>query len=135
MALSVNGYFLHNYAIHSLGHCCEQAEKNARRDAVLGAISGVSWVYALFLGVARPWAPVLGFLGFIAIYGLALMLATAVALIWIRPILRQKSTMPNAGSDILIEENNPQLNPGLMNSMMDSVSHPKNRPFSGVANG
>jgi hypothetical protein len=135
MALSINGYFLHNYAIHSLGHSCEQAEKNARRDAILGAISGVSWVYALFLGVARPWAPVLGFLGFMAIYGLALMLATVVALKWIRPVLLQKSRPQEVDVNTSNEENNPKLNPNLINGMMDSVPHPKRQPFSGVANG
>jgi hypothetical protein len=139
MALSFNGYFLHNYAIHSLGHACAQAEKNAKRDAVLGAVSGVSWVYALFLGVAKPWSPVLGFVGFMLIYAAALIFAITVALIWIRPILLQKSSSSdtqNSGT----EDNDRaaidlKLNQNLIDSMMDTVTHTERPPLTGVANG
>jgi hypothetical protein len=139
-ALSVNGYFLHCYAVHSLGHPCRQAAKNARRDAVLGAVSGVSWVYALFLGVAKPWAPVLGFPGFMFIYAAALFFAITVALIWVRPVLLRKSSYEDTQLMSPREEDGksyagPKLNPSLIDSMMDSVTQTKTSPFGGVVNG
>jgi hypothetical protein len=139
IALSTNGYFLHKYAIHSLGNYSNQAQKNARRDAILGAVSGVSWVYALFLGVAKPWAPVLGFLGFLTIYAGALFFAVTVALIWVRPILLSKSLQLDLELDFAGSENQPSVgfysNKIFENDAADTVRCPPTQPMTGVANG
>jgi hypothetical protein len=52
---------------------------------VLGAISTASWLYATFLGVARLIAPSMSFTAFIALYGVALTVGIAVALVYVRP--------------------------------------------------
>ncbi len=139
IALSTNGYFLHKFAIHSLGNYSSQAPKNARRDAILGAISGVSWVYALFLGVAKPWAPVLGFLGFIAIYAAALALAVTVALIWIRPILLNKALQMDLQLDFsesdITKPADLYASRTLVSGTADTTCHPPGSPMTGVVNG
>ena len=50
-----------------------------------GAISTTSWVYATFLGVARPLALPLGYIGFMALYAAALALAVGIGHLLMRP--------------------------------------------------
>lgn len=44
-----------------------------------GAVSAAGWLYAVFLGVARAFTPVLGYRGFMAGFALTLALALAAA--------------------------------------------------------
>ena len=87
LALSVNGWVLHRFCFDGLVTQAPVSPRGARRSAVCGAISAASWVYALFLGVAREWTPLLGYKGFMALYAVALAAAIAISLRWVVPIL------------------------------------------------
>lgn len=82
--LSANGIALHLLVFKKLR--CK--EINTRRTAALlttlGAISLVSWLYAIFVGLAKPVAPLLGYSGFVGLYGTAIMLGVAMALILVK---------------------------------------------------
>jgi len=96
--LSLNGFLLHRYTLHALGESKIPAESDVRLAAILGAVSAASWGYAVFLGVAKAWTPILGFNGFMALYVLAVLAAIAVSLRWVRPLLLDHSPLgtPNA---------------------------------------
>ena len=54
---------------------------------IFGAISATSWLYAAFVGVAKPVAATLGYMGFMGLF-VGLMLAGIVfALLTVRPRL------------------------------------------------
>lgn len=57
--------------------------------SLLGAVFSVSWLYASFLGVAKPLAGALGLSGFLGLYALALGLGMAGALLVVAPRLRR----------------------------------------------
>ena len=70
--LTLNGVLLHAYALPRL-------PKIDLAASMLGGASATSWVFAIFLGVGKPLAPLLSSGEFIALYGLALVLGMAVA--------------------------------------------------------
>lgn len=51
----------------------------------LGAVSSVSWLYATFLGIAKPLSEPLGYTGFMAVYAGLVLGAVAVAQLFIVP--------------------------------------------------
>lgn len=58
VALTVNGYFLHNYSFPRVAS--ENGILGISWDeqvlvALTGAVSSVSWLFACYLGIARPW--------------------------------------------------------------------------------
>jgi hypothetical protein len=87
--LTLNGFLLHRYTLHALGDKNSPTESDLRLAAVLGAISAVSWGYAMFLGVARAWTPILGYSGFMALYAVALTVGIMASLRWVRPLLME----------------------------------------------
>ncbi len=89
--LTLNGFLLHRYTLHALGGKKAPTEADVRLAAILGAVSAASWGYAMFLGVARAWTPILGYTGFMALYALALVGGVAVALRWVRPLLLENT--------------------------------------------
>lgn len=89
--LTLNGFLLHRYTLTALGGRRVPTEQQVRLAAILGAVSAASWGYAMFLGVAKAWAPILGAAGFLALYGMGLAVAIAVSLRWVRPMLMQAS--------------------------------------------
>lgn len=91
VALSLNGWLLHCYTLERVGLPTDQAVRDARVTAVLGGVSAASWMFALFLGVAKPWAPVLGYFGFVAGYLVAVAFAVAVSIRVVAPKLAQKT--------------------------------------------
>jgi hypothetical protein len=79
--LTLNGWALHTWVFPSL-RAGEPADRLAMRlPAVLGACSSASWVYATFVGVARPLSGVLSFPDFMALYALSLAVALMLALL------------------------------------------------------
>lgn len=90
--LSLNGFLLHRYTLHALGGARTPTQADVRLAAILGAVSAASWAYAVFLGVARAWTPILGYNGFMALYALALAAGVAVSLRWVRPLLLDNHT-------------------------------------------
>jgi len=89
--LSLNGFLLHRYTLHALGESKQPTESDLRLAAILGAVSAASWGYAVFLGVAKAWTPILGYNGFMALYALGVLGGIAVSLRWVRPLLQGAS--------------------------------------------
>lgn len=57
------------------------AQRQRWLPAVSGGLSSASWVYASFVGVARPLSPVVSFTGFMALYAAAVGVALVLALL------------------------------------------------------
>lgn len=57
---------------------------------VAGAISAASRLCAAIIGVGTPLAPVLGYAGFMGLYGCVALAAIALGLLWIRPRLADR---------------------------------------------
>lgn len=89
LILTANGFLLHRYTLTALGGRKRPTEQQVRLSAILGAVSATSWGYAMFLGIAKAWAPILGVTGFLLLYAVGLAFGIAVSLRWVRPMLMQ----------------------------------------------
>lgn len=98
LILTANGFLLHRYTLTALGGRQRPSEQQVRVAAILGAVSATSWGYAMFLGVAKAWAPILGATGFLLLYALGLAFGIAVSLRWVRPMLMRHSPAEPARS-------------------------------------
>ncbi|MCW3780245.1 hypothetical protein [Defluviimonas salinarum] len=87
--LALNGAALHWILFPMLKGPRGGSRRCAVPACLLGAVSSVSWLYASFLGVAKPLASALGLSGFLGLYALALGLAMAGALLIVAPRLRR----------------------------------------------
>lgn len=94
--LSLNGLALHCLAFPALvgAQMRWPLPRTAAAVSVLGAISTVSWLYALFLGAARPLTQTLGFGGFIGLYISLVLVAATVALVYVRPHVQRLMGQP-----------------------------------------
>ncbi len=93
--LTLNGWALHTWVFPRLSGANLNDELIRPLPLVLGAISSASWVYAAFVGIARPLAGVFSFADFMALYGLCLSLAIVLALLAARvfgPVRHTKTT-------------------------------------------
>lgn len=88
--LTLNGIALHLMAFERLCEPKYEVQSSAKIAALLGAISVVTWLYAAFLGLAKPASALLGYSGFMALYGICLAIAIAVAMLLIRPRLLER---------------------------------------------
>lgn len=109
IALSANGWLLHTIAFPSLSRTTEQhnALRAATWPAILGAVSLSSWIYAAFLGEARPLSTYLGYQGFIGLYVAFVMVAIAVSFIAIRPRLAEQMSSNEANAGIVSRNKTP----------------------------
>ena len=89
--LTLNGILLHRFAFPCLVAPLPADVPSVWVPALLGGISASTWVYAAFIGVAKPFAA-LGYSGLMALYGLLVSIALAVAMIYIRPRLARQLT-------------------------------------------
>ena len=82
--LTLNGAVLHAIAFPAFS----TPQGNARRTAVVlcvvGAISSTSWLFASFLGVAKPLAASLGYSGFMGLYAGLVAGGIAVGVVTLR---------------------------------------------------
>lgn len=78
--LTINGLVLHAWVFPGLAAGGPVSTLAWRLSIALGAFSSVSWLFAAFLGVARPLASVLSLGGFLGLYAAGLSLALVVAL-------------------------------------------------------
>ena len=83
--LTVNGVLLHRWALPILNGQRAARAEDVTPLALVGALSGSSWLYAAFLGVARPFAEVWHYADFMAYFGLMLVGSTLFALYYVRP--------------------------------------------------
>jgi hypothetical protein len=92
--LTINGIFLHYYSFPRLmspkgfvgHHVSEQLFV-----VVTAVVSAVSWLYACYLGIARPWNNVAPYAYVMAIYAACLGIALVVALEYWRGLRRDDS--------------------------------------------
>lgn len=82
--LTLNGYLLHrivlpNFAARKSLNTIETSR--LRTMFILGAVSATSWLFAAFLGIAKPLAATLGLVGFMAMYAALIIGAVSTALL------------------------------------------------------
>jgi hypothetical protein len=91
--LTLNGALLHARVLPLLSKTYPR-RRDASRVASLatqaGAISAACWGFALFLGVAKPLTPILGYAGFMALFAAAIVGALVVAWKVVFPQLTQR---------------------------------------------
>ncbi|MBC3937087.1 hypothetical protein H8K47_17155 [Undibacterium sp. CY7W] len=90
--LTMNGIALHKIVFKRLCEAQNEPLRAAKLPAVLGAISVVTWLYAAFLGLAKPVASLLGYVGFMGLYFFLLIIAIATALALVSPRLARRLT-------------------------------------------
>lgn len=80
--LTANGVLLHRVGFPLLqqGAFAVLPRVGQIRLCLLGACSSTGWLFAAFLGVARPWNYTLNYLQVMACFGAALLLAVLVAI-------------------------------------------------------
>lgn len=66
--LSINAVALHHYAFPKLTSLKPLSKMDWRVIMCLGAISTSSWLFAAFLGIAKPLSDILSLQGFISLY-------------------------------------------------------------------
>ncbi|MBB5203152.1 hypothetical protein HNQ51_000445 [Inhella inkyongensis] len=88
--LSLNGWALHRLAFPRFSQVQTQPMQAALLPALLGAVSAATWLFAAFVGVGHAATKALGYGGFMAAYGLCLLLACVAALHWGRPMLARR---------------------------------------------
>jgi hypothetical protein len=95
--LTINGYLLHRMVLPTFTSTVQLSSiKTARLRTMfaLGAISGTSWLFAAFLGIAKPLTATLGLGGFLMIYAALLIGAVSTALL-LAPMVKTKVKNPN----------------------------------------
>jgi len=82
LLLTANGLLLHAKVLPALR--LRLADRRALQQTALlatraGAISAACWAFGVFLGVARPLAPILGYAGFMSLFALTIVGALLVS--------------------------------------------------------
>lgn len=86
LILTANGVVMHQLIFPKLGlEPLHRPRWLCRVACGLGAVSSVSWLYATFLGIAKPLSEPLGYAGFMAVYAGLVLGAVMVAQLFIVP--------------------------------------------------
>jgi hypothetical protein len=96
--LTANGAVLHRFAFPMFGYPQRDPRTASGFLAIVGAVSSVSWLFAIFVGVGQPVASILGFSGFVSLYLIALGGGITVALVSVRPRIEQLLLQVELGS-------------------------------------
>lgn len=83
--LTVNGYLLHRHFFAQLSQPGGRFKRMVNFSAALAAISGASWMYAAFLGMAKPLAKLFSYSDFMTLYTTMLLLSLIVVFALVRP--------------------------------------------------
>jgi hypothetical protein len=99
LLLTLNGVFMHAKVLPALQRVYARAQGLvvAQRATRVGAISAAGWVFGVFLGVAKPLAPILGYAGFMALFAAVVLGALAVSSQVVLPELRRRLTQGHWG--------------------------------------
>jgi hypothetical protein len=97
--LGLNGCLLHGWGLGALQRPSSQGRRVAAALALMGAVSSASWLMATMVGVGRPLVPMLGYSGFMALYAAVLVVAAAVSMLWMRPLLVRRLQGPATSFD------------------------------------
>ena len=73
-------------------------QQAAVMPVVFGAISATSWLYAAFVGVAKPVAAMLGYMGFMGMFAGLTLAGIGFAMLTVRPRLPHGSNVPTLPS-------------------------------------
>lgn len=87
LILTLNGYLLHRYAMPVFtkkANFRELAKLRINFIFALGAISATSWIFAAFLGVARPLTPIFGYSGFMLAYVCVVLGAVCLSFLFVK---------------------------------------------------
>ena len=87
--LTANGIALHVLVFPSIIKGLKKTADFAAMSSVLAGVSSVSWIFAAFLGIAKPLEKHLGLHGFIALFGIAVTGAMAIAIIHLRFVVEE----------------------------------------------
>lgn len=90
--LTINSLALHLVAFPTFRSDHEDALKAATAPTIFGAVSAASWIYAAFIGVAKPLTSAFGYSGFIALFIVILVCAITMAVVLVRPRLAARLT-------------------------------------------
>ncbi|WP_374265216.1 hypothetical protein [Zoogloea sp.] len=88
--LTINSLALHFLAFPRFATPQADTLQAATLPSIFGAVSAASWLYAAFVGVAKPLAAVLGFSGFMSVFGALIVVSVALAVLTIRPRLASR---------------------------------------------
>ncbi|RZL03101.1 MAG: hypothetical protein EOP36_06135 [Rubrivivax sp.] len=89
LLLTLNGHLLHRFFFKAVNRPPTHAGRAASGAAAMAAVSGASWLYAGFLGLAKPLATVIGLPGFATIFLAVLALCGLFVTRWVRPRVLQ----------------------------------------------
>jgi hypothetical protein len=94
VVLTVNGVIMHARVLPALMRVYGRAQSGvvARYATVAGAVSAACWAYGVFLGVAKPLAPILQYSGFMALFAAVVLGAIAVSAQVVKPELTRRLT-------------------------------------------
>jgi hypothetical protein len=87
MTLTLNGFLLHAYALPRLRRLDFLA-------ALIGGVSASSWLFAAFMGIAKPLATLMSYNQFMALYVLALTAGLCSAALVFNRQQKKSSTKP-----------------------------------------
>lgn len=86
--LALNGVVLHARAFPALVAAPRHRQVSTHFICVAGAVSTTSWMYAAFMGIAKPFTSWLGYAGFMGLYAVALLSALVIASVVVRPRIK-----------------------------------------------
>ena len=95
--LSLNALVLHKYAFPKLMSVRSLSNADWRLVMCFGSLSTTSWLFAAFLGIAKPLANVLSFSEFVSLYALVASAGVIVSLLAANA-LRRRISQPGAGA-------------------------------------
>lgn len=107
LMLTLNGVLLHVRVLPLLSKVYARSREASRVASLAtkaGAVSAASWGFALFLGVAKPLTPILGYAGFMALFATAVLGALIVASRLVFPQLRERIASPDAAASRRVEQ-------------------------------
>ena len=94
--LTINSLGLHLITFPRMATPQADPQQAALMPVIFGAISATSWLYAAFVGIAKPVAAMLGYAGFMGLF-LGLTLASiGFAMLTVRPRLAARLERANA---------------------------------------
>jgi hypothetical protein len=113
LLLTLNGVLLHFYAFPKVTSPVGVIGLSKTQQTLIifsGGLSSVSWLFACYLGIARPWNNTVSY-GFVMSLYAGLVAATFVFTYQAWQILRKTSFKDNQLKDNPIKDNQLQLNP------------------------
>jgi len=94
--LTINSLGLHLIAFPRMATPQADPQHAALMPVIFGAISATSWLYAAFVGIAKPVAAMLGYAGFMGLFVGLTLASIGFAMLTVRPRLAARLERANA---------------------------------------